>query len=207
MFDPVYFSTVRLAWQATLPGWAAAPELSYSRLLRVRLDDQCWVDHCPGWLAASDELMADLASSAAWQQRERPMYDAVVTEPRLVTGWTHGLMPAPVDALRASLSEHYSMELDSCHVNLYRNGADSVAWHGDTVRKVLRNPLVAIVSLGEPRRFLLRPRGGGSSRAFLLGGGDLLVMGGAAQHQWEHSVPKSRRDLGPRMSVTFRHSR
>ncbi len=201
---------MHLAWQATLPGWAespAAPALCYARLLRVRLDGRSWVDHCPGWLAESDELMADLASGATWQQRERPMYDAMVTEPRLVTGWTRGLMPAPVEGLRASLSEHYARELDSCHVNLYRNGADSVAWHGDTVRKVLRNPLVAIVSLGEPRRFLLRPRGGGASRAFLLGGGDLLVMGGAAQHEWEHSVPKTRRDRGPRMSVTFRHSR
>jgi alkylated DNA repair dioxygenase AlkB len=197
---------VELAWQATLPAWDAPAEPSYARLGRVILDGESWVDHCPSWLAGADELMAELAITAAWKQRERPMYDAMVMEPRLVTGWQLGAMPPEVDALRESLSEHYGRLFDSCHVNLYRDGADSVAWHGDTVRKVLRNPLVGIVSLGEPRRFHLRPRGGRITKSFLLGGGDLLVMGGATQHGWEHSVPKTARGAGPRMSVTFRHS-
>lgn len=197
---------VQLSWQTTLPGWDAAPALSYARLTRVQLDARSWVDHCPGWLADADELLAQLARTTGWTQRERPMYDAIVTEPRLVTGWAMGQMPDPVEALRASLSERYALTFDSVHVNLYRNGADSVAWHGDTVRKTLRDPLVAIVSLGERRRFHLRPRGGGRTvQTFALGGGDLLVMGGAAQHEWEHSVPKVAA-AGPRMSVTFRHS-
>jgi alkylated DNA repair dioxygenase AlkB len=110
-----------------------------------------------------------------------------------------------VEALRAELSGRYGLTFDSVHVNLYRSGSDSVAWHGDTVRKVMRNPLVAIVSLGERRRFLLRPRGGRTVKTFLLGGGDLLVMGGAMQHDYEHCVPKAVH-AGPRMSVTFRHS-
>jgi alkylated DNA repair dioxygenase AlkB len=88
--------------------------------------------------------------------------------------------------------------------NLYRDGTDSVAWHGDTVRKTMPEPIVAIVSLGQPRRFLLRPRGGGASIRYELGTGDLLVMGGTCQHTWEHSVPKAR-SAGPRLSVTFRH--
>jgi hypothetical protein len=197
---------VQLSWQATLPGWDEGPALSYDRLTRVQLDRRSWVDHCPGWLAGADELMQELATTAEWTQRERPMYDAMVIEPRLVTGWQLGKLPASVEVLRASLSERYAVTFDSVHVNLYRNGADSVAWHGDTVRKVLREPMVAIVSLGEPRRFRLRPRGGGPTRAvFALGGGDLLVMGGMAQHEWEHSVPKVAA-AGPRMSVTFRHS-
>lgn len=134
------------------------------------------------------------------------MYDAMVIEPRLVTGWGMAELPPALEPLRASLSARYRLTFDSVHVNLYRSGADSVAWHGDTVRKVMRDPLVAIVSLGEPRRFRLRPRGGGRACAgFLLGGGDLLVMGGAAQHDYEHSVPKVAA-AGPRMSVTFRHS-
>jgi hypothetical protein len=196
---------VQLSWQATLPGWDAAPALSYARLARVPLDGRSWVDHCPGWLADADELMADLAATAGWAQRERRMYDAMVTEPRLVTGWGIGDVPAALEVLRASLSTRYGVTFDSVHVNLYRTGADSVAWHGDTVRKVLRDPFVAIVSLGERRRFHLRPRGGGrTARSFALGGGDLLVMGGAAQHEWEHSVPKVAA-AGPRMSVTFRH--
>ena len=150
--------------------------------------------------------MAELAETAAWTQRTRPMYDAVVAEPRLVTGWGTDGLPESVESLRASLCGRYGLVFDSVHVNLYRSGNDSVAWHGDTVRKVLRDPLVAIVSLGEPRRFRLRPRGGGrATRSFALGGGDLLVMGGATQHDYEHSVPKVAA-AGPRMSVTFRHS-
>lgn len=197
---------MQLSWQATLPGWDSASALSYSRLTRVRLDQGCWVDHCPGWLADADELMAELAETAGWTQRERRMYDAVVTEPRLVTGWDTNELPASLEVLGASLSTRYGRTFDSVHVNLYRTGADSVAWHGDTVRNVLRDPLVAIVSLGEPRRFRLRPRGGGTAaRTFALGGGDLLVMGGATQHDYEHSVPKVAA-AGPRMSVTFRHS-
>jgi alkylated DNA repair dioxygenase AlkB len=197
---------VQLSWQATLPGWDEAPALSYHRLTRVALDRRSWVDHCPGWLAGADELMQELASTASWAQRERPMYDEMVVEPRLVTGWSLGELPPALEVLRVSLSDRYGVTFDSVHVNLYRSGADSVAWHGDTVRKVLREPLVAIVSLGERRRFRLRPRGGGrASTVFALGGGDLLVMGGASQHEWEHSVPKVAA-AGPRMSVTFRHS-
>jgi alkylated DNA repair dioxygenase AlkB len=196
---------VQLSWQATLPGWDGSPALSYERLTRVRLDAWSWADYCPGWLAEADELLAELAATAGWSQRERPMYDKMVMEPRLVTGWQLGSVPKPVERLRESLSGRYALTFDSVHVNLYRAGSDSVAWHGDTVRKVLRDPLVAIVSLGERRRFLLRPRGGRTEKTFYLGGGDLLVMGGAAQHEWEHSVPKVK-ETGPRMSVTFRHS-
>jgi alkylated DNA repair dioxygenase AlkB len=174
-------------------------------LVRLQLDSRSWVDHCPGWLADADELMAELVRTSGWSQRERRMYDAMVMEPRLVTGWQLGSVPPPVEALRGDLSRRYGLTFDSVHVNLYRSGSDSVAWHGDTVRKVLLDPLVAIVSLGERRRFLLRPRGGRTARTFFLGGGDLLVMGGAAQHEWEHSVPKAVA-AGPRMSVTFRHS-
>ncbi len=198
---------MRLSWQATLPGWDAGPALSYERLVRVPLDRQAWVDHCPGWLPAADELMAELARTAGWTQRQRPMYDAMVMEPRLVTGWQLGALPPAIDELRERLSARYGVVFDSVHVNLYRSGADSVAWHGDTVRKAMRNPLVAIVSLGEPRRFQLRPRGGGGTvKSFALGGGDLLVMGGAMQHDFEHCVPKTKSGVGPRMSVTFRHS-
>src|ERR1700722_8413756 len=88
---------------------------------------------------------------------------------------------------------------------LYRTGDDSVAWHGDTIgRRSHDETLVAIVSLGAPRRLLLRPKGGGRGHRFSLGHGDLLVMGGTCQRTWEHSVPKTARPAGPRISVQFR---
>ena len=98
----------------------------------------------------------------------------------------------------------YQRSFDSIGCNYYRTGADSVAWHGDRMRHEQIDPLVAIVSVGAPRPFQLRPRGGGHALSFLLGQGDLLVMGGAIQHDWEHSVPKVAA-AGPRISITYRH--
>ena len=89
-------------------------------------------------------------------------------------------------------------------INLYRDGADSVAWHRDRIPPEIVDPVVALVSLGEPRKFLLRPQGGGRSRAFKLGQGDLLVTGGQTQRRFEHSVPKVKA-AGARMSIVFRH--
>lgn len=100
------------------------------------------------------------------------------------------------------------MEFDSCLVNLYRDGSDAVAWHADTVRKVMRDPLVATVSLGARRSFLLRPAEGGPvARRYAPGEGDLIVMGGACQHGWHHTVPREKSASGARMSITLRHSR
>ena len=104
------------------------------------------------------------------------------------------------------LASRYDEPFDSIGFTLYRDGNDSVAWHGDRHRHVVTNPVVAIVSLGAPRPFRVRPRGGGSSLSWDLGNGDLFVMGGACQHDWEHCVPKTRRPVQPRMSVTIRHS-
>ena len=106
--------------------------------------------------------------------------------------------------LRLALSRRYGTTFDSIGFNYYRDGRDGVAWHGDHIRRDIAEPVVALVSLGEPRKFLLRPRGGGPSRAFQLGRGDLLVTGGRTQREWDHSVPKVAR-AGPRISLAFRY--
>jgi alkylated DNA repair dioxygenase AlkB len=198
-----------LAWQGSLfSGEVAVADASFATCARAELTGGAWVDHAPGWLAGSDELLAELVDTAPWRQRQRRMYEKVLDEPRLTAWWSAGEdtgLPAVVGEIRTLLSVRYGVTFDSVGCNLYRDGRDSVAWHGDTVRKVMAEPLVAIVSLGVPRRFLLRPRGGGPSLRYHLGAGDLLVMGGSCQHTWEHCVPKVR-SAGPRLSVTFRHS-
>lgn len=183
-----------------------------SRVRRIMLDDRSWVDHCPGWLVGADEVFDELAGLARWQQRQVQMWDATVAEPRLTAGWSvgpDGLDPPPasVRAMADWLSGPYQVAFDRVWVNLYRDGADSVAWHGDRNRFVLTNPLVATVSLGARRTFHLRRRG--STRighTLRPGEGDLVMMGGACQHEWEHTVPKTARPVGARMSVTIRHS-
>ena len=199
-----------VAWQPSLldVGAATGVDESFSELTRVELDPTSWVDHAPGWVTGSDELFAELLATTPWRSRSRHLYGRKVEEPRLTAGWSAStgrpLEPTVLERMRRLLSARYDVELDSMGLNLYRDGRDSVAWHGDRIAKEIAQPVVAIVSLGEPRRFLLRPRDGGGTTAFLLGRGDLLVTGGACQRRWQHSVPKVA-SAGARISVTFRH--
>ena len=114
-----------------------------------------------------------------------------------------------MSASRAALNRHYGAELGEQFVSagmcLYRDGRDSVAWHGDRIgRGSSEDTMVAIVSFGSPRPLLLRPVGGGESLRFPLGHGDLVVMGGSCQRTWEHCIPKTAKPVGPRVSVQFR---
>jgi alkylated DNA repair dioxygenase AlkB len=198
-----------LPWQPSLLD-AGAPSIdeTFATSSRLHLDERSWVDVVPGWVAGADELFEDLLDAAGWRQRNRWMYERRVDEPRLTASWRDGngvpIHPA-VGAMRDTLSAHYGVEFDSGGLNLYRDGHDSVAWHGDRIDKALTHPLVAIVSLGHPRPFRLRPRGGGPSREIRMQRGDLLVTGGRCQREWDHSIPKLS-NAGPRMSITFRHS-
>jgi alkylated DNA repair dioxygenase AlkB len=139
------------------------------------------------------------------------MYDRMVDVPRLLAFFDESdPLPAPaLGPIRRSVLEHYRSEFDEGRATtglcFYRDGRDSVAWHGDTIgRGATQDTIVAIVSLGAPRRLLLRARGGGPTLRHNLGGGDLLVMGGSCQRTWEHAVPKTARPVGPRISVQFR---
>ncbi|HEY0696870.1 MAG TPA: alpha-ketoglutarate-dependent dioxygenase AlkB [Micromonospora sp.] len=165
-----------------------------------------------GRTPASDPMFvgitADLLARTPWRGRTVHMYDRVVAEPRLTFRWVLGDGPEPPDDLREMarvLSERYDVQFSQIGVNLYRDGADSVAWHGDRVARELSEAVVALVSLGAVRPFRLRPTGGGSSVLYRPGPGDLLVMGGSCQRTWQHSVPKCR-GVGPRISVQFRHA-
>jgi alkylated DNA repair dioxygenase AlkB len=196
---------------------AGAPALGDlgSTVRRTPLSHGAWVDVRPGWVTGADDLFVRLVRDVPWYAERRQMYDRVVDVPRLLKFYgADELLPDPLlTEARDRLSEHYVDELGepftTAGMCLYRDGRDSVAWHGDTIgRSRTEDTLVAIVSLGEDRRLLLRPRGGsgrgGSTVSFALGHGDLLVMGGSCQRTWEHAVPKTSRPVGPRISVQFR---
>jgi len=188
-----------------------AAGLSGTTPARTLLGHGAWADVRPGWLAGADGLFARLADEVPWRAEKRQMYDRLVDVPRLQCFYGEG-EPLPDPALaetRAALNEQYQAELGEPFVTaglcLYRDGRDSVAWHGDTIgRGSTGDTMVAVVSLGAPRALLLRPRGGGPARRYELGHGDLLVMGGSCQRTWEHAVPKTARPVGPRISVQFR---
>jgi alkylated DNA repair dioxygenase AlkB len=197
-----------LAWQSSLFDSFGADRFEGVR--RIQLDERSWLDVAPSWYPEHAELFATLLRDAPWQQRERWMYDRQVLEPRLVAAWSGvdlaALPPGLVD-IRAAVSQRYGVNFDSVLVNLYRDGRDGVAWHGDTVRKRLPEAIVVTVGLGERRRFLLRPGTSGPATLTLrTGEGDLVVMGGRTQHDWQHTVPKETH-AGARMSITLRHSR
>ncbi|MCH9817101.1 MAG: alpha-ketoglutarate-dependent dioxygenase AlkB [Actinomycetia bacterium] len=184
------------------------------RINRTQLSNGAWVDHLPGWLHDADDRFTDLRALVPWRTEQRLMYERIVRVPRLVA-WYPDPTTFPTDWLvqaLAMLNQHYAATgvlvndpLVSAGCCLYRDGDDSVAWHGDRLgRGRTEDTLVAIVSLGNPRIFRLRPTGGGRTLNFQLGHGDLCVMGGSAQRTYEHCVPKSRSALGPRVSIQFR---
>jgi alkylated DNA repair dioxygenase AlkB len=183
-----------------------------SSVRRIELGRGAWLDLRPHWITGADDLFARLVDRLPWRAERRRMYDRVVEVPRLLCTYREAEpLPDPVLAsARAQLSDHYAAELgepfSSVGLCLYRDGRDSVAWHGDTFgRGRTEDTMVAILSLGAPRTLALRPRtGGGPVRRHEVGHGDLLVMGGSCQRTWEHAVPKTAKPVGPRISAQFR---
>lgn len=182
-----------------------------SSVRRSILDHGAWVDTRPGWITGADALFERLVQAVPWQAEKRHMYDRVVDVPRLQAFYGEGeALPDPVlDDAKRALDAHYTRELGepfrTAGLCLYRDGRDSVAWHGDTIgRGKTEDTIVAIVSVGSPRALMLRPRGGGKSLRHELGHGDLLVMGGSCQRTWEHAIPKSAKAGGARISIQFR---
>ena len=179
---------------------------------RVPLRRGAWIDVQRGWLAGSAPLFARLAESVPWRAERRRMYDRTVDVPRLLCfyGEDSPLPDPALAACRDALTAHYAADLGEPFVTaglcFYRDGRDSVAWHGDRIgRGATQDTVVAILSLGEARPLLLRPADGdGPAQRYNLGHGDLFVMGGSCQRTWEHAVPKSARPTGPRISVQFR---
>jgi alkylated DNA repair dioxygenase AlkB len=178
---------------------------------RTALSDGAWIDTRPGWMAGADALFERLSETVPWRAESRRMYDRVVDVPRLMCFYDEDdALPDPaLDQAKELLNAHYEEELGEPFLTaglcLYRDGRDSVAWHGDRIgRGRTENTMVAIISVGAPRALLLRPRSGGPAIRHELGHGDLIVMGGTCQRTWDHAVPKSTRAAGPRISIQFR---
>jgi alkylated DNA repair dioxygenase AlkB len=178
---------------------------------RTDLTRGAWIDIRQGWISGSDALFERLRQAVPWHAEQRQMYDRVVDVPRL-TKFYDEAEPLPDPVLleaRQALDAHYAEELGepfrTAGLCLYRDGRDSVAWHGDTIgRGRTEDTMVAILSVGTPRALLLKPAEGGSVLRFEVGHGDLLVMGGSCQRTWLHAVPKTARPAGPRISIQFR---
>jgi alkylated DNA repair dioxygenase AlkB len=181
-------------------GGAPAFDAAFRTLHRTALAHGAWIDHAPSWVHHHDALFDELERDLPWRRETMKMYDKVVEVPRLLARVdAHPL----VEAMRDALSARYSEPFIYMTAALYRDGNESVAFHGDTTARDMIESLVATVSLGEPRRFLMRPTEGGASIALPLGRGDLVVMGGTFQRTWRHGIPKVA-SAGPRIALMFR---
>ena len=162
------------------------------------------MDHLDGWLQGHNGLFDSLVDDAHWSQHRRKMYDRFVDVPRMVARCPQrGSAATILRRMSLALSMRYGVALPSISLAWYRDGQDSVAPHGDRLGGYTAQSVVAIVSIGEPRRFTLKPNRGGESKHYSLGWGDLIVMGGTCQDTWQHGVPKVA-CAQPRISIVFR---
>jgi alkylated DNA repair dioxygenase AlkB len=193
-----------LLGQRSLLGGGAPTIGSLAPLVRRELAAGAWVDYMPGWVTGQEALLESLLASTRWQQPRREMYDRMVDVPRLLAGLPADGPGHPLlIEMQRALAQRYGLEFSRVSCAFYRDGNDSVAWHGDTTAREMDQAIVATVSLGQPRKFLLRPKAGGTSIAYQLGWGDLIVMGGTCQRTWQHAIPKVAH-AHPRMVVMFR---
>jgi alkylated DNA repair dioxygenase AlkB len=179
---------------------------TFAAAQRRALPPDAWLEFVPGWLRGHQALFDSLVATTRFRAEQRMMYERWVDVPRLyATLGADGPCPVVVSAMQGVLSQRYGERFERVSLGYYRHGRDSVAFHGDRVARVLTNALVATVSIGAPRRFLMRPITGGPSLSFSLGRGDLLVMVGSCQRTWQHAIPKSN-TLGAheRIAIMFR---
>jgi alkylated DNA repair dioxygenase AlkB len=179
-------------------------DVGFSKLVRTELTEGAWYDYAPGWLTGDESVLQELVDSVRWHQEERAMYDRIVAVPRLyATLPQDGPIPSIVEQARQALGNRYAENFERLSLGYYRDGQDSVAWHGDYVARRLPTATVATISVGAPRAFHLRPKAGGKRLTLALGWGDLLVMGGSCQRTWEHALPKLTQ-AAPRVAVMLR---
>ena len=148
-----------------------------------------------------------LRDGAHWTEQRRPMYDRIVDVPRLLAWYRLDEAPPdlPFAGMLARVRSVAPAPYNAVGMNLYRDGRDSVAMHNDKLHSIVPGMPITLVSLGAPRRMLIRAkRGDRASIAVELAPGSLLCMSHASQLTHEHGIPKTRRATGPRMSVVFR---
>ena len=180
------------------------------------LRDGAWYTYEPAWVDEPDSLFAALMAEHSWEERTIWARDKPVLQPRLVS-WSgelpykysgQTLEPRPWTGALATLVGRLRDELDvpfnHAVLNLYRDGRDRVAMHADNEPELGRDPVIASVSLGAERRFVIEHKGRRRKKTLRLAHGSLLVMGGSFQHRWRHAVPGDTRVKEPRINVTVR---
>ena len=181
---------------------------------RLDLDDRSWVDVVRGLVPGGDEVHDQLLSGVAWQQGQVFRYERWIDSPRQMAAYPPGTQPA-IDDVDNWLRSRYGVRFGSPALALYRNERDSVAFHRDRELGWLDDTVIAVLTFGAKRPWLLRPLTGRRNYVdddmadvldFAPASGDLLVMGGATQARWLHAVPKVAGRCRTRISVQWRYT-
>ncbi len=199
-------TTTTVPMQTSLFGGGAPDFDPFLRgIERIELAHGAWVEYLPDWLQGEQTLSDDITNATTWTAGRRPMYDRIVDVPRLTASLPRdGPTPPVLREIGGLLTERYGEPCKKIALAWYRDGRDSVAPHGDQIGRDMPTAVMATISCGARRRFLLSPVAGGASVSFDLGRGDLLVMGGTIQRTWRHGVPKTTRPVGSRLCIMFR---
>lgn len=214
MFDPDAYegAAVSEAHQLTLSGdqYLDQPSLNraaFDMATQHPLDEHSSITHVQGLIRGPEELMRQMSTLAGWEQRRRWMFDRMVDEPRLTNEYKNVAEAPPfLIEIAAVLGDYCGVHYDRLWMNWYRDNRDSTSWHADRPANVPATADVPVLSLGAPRRFLIRPYGGGPSTSFSPQAGDVLIMRGRCQRDWQHSVPKQQTPAGARISLNFSSS-
>jgi alkylated DNA repair dioxygenase AlkB len=175
----------------------------------------------PNFIAAneSEVLFEQLLLETAWQQDNIKVFGKVYAQPRLTALYAENeqpysysnitMYPRPFTPLLLNLKERIETVTDTAFttvlLNLYRDGNDSNGWHADDEKELGPNPIIASLSFGASRLFKFREKADKSNTYKLeLSAGSLLLMQGATQHLWQHQIPKTKKEVGPRINLTFR---
>ncbi|MEK6154975.1 alpha-ketoglutarate-dependent dioxygenase AlkB [Flavobacteriaceae bacterium 3-367] len=179
------------------------------------------ISYCPYFLSSDEanRYFGLFMKTVPWQQDAISVFGKTYPQPRLtalygdndkpysysnITMRPHKFTPELL-LLKEKLEHRVQTRFTSCLLNLYRNGRDSNGWHADNEKELGRNPIIASLSLGQERTFQLKHRKNKNLKhKMILGNGSLLIMQGATQHHWLHQVPKTLKDVGPRINLTFR---
>ncbi len=176
---------------------------------RTQLDEHSWIDVARGWLRGADELYEFLESNTHWYQDRVWRYEKWVESPRMTAGYSAKTTPTPeiVEAQRA-IEKRYNVGFEGFGLQYYRNARDSVAMHRDREMTWLDDTVVAILTTGAQRPFLVQRRNTDRSHAFDISpaSGDLMVFGGRFQAEWLHGVPRSLRAVRGRISIQWRYT-
>ena len=191
--------------RARTGGLAVAVDAGFGTIERIQLDETSWIDHVRGWLTGDDVLMQALMTEASWEQRSRWMFTRVVEEPRLTAEYAI-IQDAPQPVLHYiadTLGEHYERVFTRLWMNWYRDNDDGTGWHADRPALEAEEAVIPVLSLGASRKFLIRHKRGGKSTSITAHGGDVIVMGGRCQRDYQHMVPKQKLTSGARVSLNF----